>query len=120
MVPATTSFSAIVPNVAGSVSKISFVTKTAVSANDTDYWTFSVLNKTRTKTMVDGTAAANSTKATGGSAMVAYTKRDLTLSGTADDLVVAAGDVLEITITKAASATTMVQCAMRVDEGFSA
>jgi hypothetical protein len=119
-ISATSTFTVIVPDVAGSVAKIAFATKTAIATNDTNYWTFGVVNKgpsgSGTQTVADAAAAANSTKTTGGSAITGYVKRNLTL----DSVSAAAGDVLEITITKAASATTMQQCAVRIDVTFSA
>jgi hypothetical protein len=78
-------FLVIVPNsiAAGSkLTKASFVTKDALAASDTNYVTFGLVNKQTgagTQVLVDDAAAANSTKVTGGSALVAYTKRDLTL-----------------------------------------
>jgi hypothetical protein len=89
----------------GAVSKISWVDKEALAASDTNYVKWHVVNKgaagAGTTVLVDDTAAANSTKATGGSALATYTPRDLTLPvlsiGTERD--VTGGDVLEITIT---------------------
>jgi hypothetical protein len=123
-ISATTSFSVVLPDVAATVSKITFATKTAISTSDTDYWTFGIVNKeaggSGTTKIVDAAAAANSTKATGGSAITGYVKRNLTLSGTPANLVTAAEDVLEVTVTKAASATTMAQCVLRIDLTFTA
>lgn len=123
-ISATTAFNVVLPNVAGVVARISFATKTAISTSDTDYWTFGVVNKgaagSGTTAVVDNTAAANSTKVTGGTAITGYVKRNLTLSGTPANLVTAAEDVLEVTITKASSATTMAQCVLRVDLTFTA
>ena len=103
----STVFCAIVPNTvaAGSkLTKVSFVTKDALAADDTNSVKFGLGNKQTgagTQTLVDITAAANSTKVTGGSALVAYTKRDLTLvtltGGTERD--VTGGHVLELTFT---------------------
>jgi hypothetical protein len=119
---ATASFTVIVPGNAGTISKISLATRTAIATSDTDYWKFKVINKgvegSGTTVVVDDTAAANSTKATGGAAITGYVKRDLTLTRTGADLIFAAGDMLEITITKTGSATTMAQCALRVDSTF--
>lgn len=119
-ISATASWNLIVPNVAGVVTGVRFACATDVTANDTDYWTFGLVNKgpagTGTTKVVDATAAANSTKATGGSAVSDYITRSLTIDAANDD--VAAGDVLELTITKAASATTMAQGALLVEIAF--
>jgi hypothetical protein len=121
-VAATANFSLICPGLAATVAAVRFVTKTAVTADDTNYWTFKLLNKgaagSATTKIVDETVAANSTKATGGSGQTAYVKRVLTLSTTPADLDVAAADVLEFTLSKAASATTMQQCTLQIDFTF--
>lgn len=114
-VSATASFNVIVPNCAGSVARVRFATKTAIAASDVNYFDFGVVNKGPAgggaTAVVDRTAAANSTKATGGSAVTGYVRRDLTLHGTPANLVVAAGDVLEFTVTKTGAPSNMEQCA---------
>jgi hypothetical protein len=121
-IPVTASFSLVVPATAGTLARVSFVTATAVAASDTNYWTIGLVNKgaagSGTTVMVDEADALNSTKVTGGAAMSANIKRSLTLSGTPANLVVAAEDALVLTFTKTASATTMVQCAVRLDFTF--
>jgi hypothetical protein len=70
-----------------------------LAASNTDYITFSITNLGTTGS---GTAAmlaatdANTTKATGGTALTANAVRSLALNGTAANLVVAAGDRLLI------------------------
>lgn len=122
-ISATANFSVLLPAVAGTITAIALATKTAVAADDTDYWTFAAVNKgaagTGTTALLAATDA-NTTKSTGGSAMTAYVARALTLHGTGANLVTAASDVLEVTITKSASATTMQQCVLRVDVQFTA
>jgi hypothetical protein len=97
--------------VAGTIAAAGLIAGTTVAANDTNYWTFGIVNKgaagAGSTVVVDGTAAANSTKATGGSAVTADVGRSFTLTGTSADLVVAAGDVLVLTITKTASASDL-------------
>jgi hypothetical protein len=121
---ATAAFCIVLPNVAGTVAQVSFVTSTTDAADDTDYRTFGIVNKGATGSgstkIVDSTVAANSSKATGGTGTTAYVKRDLTLSTTPADLVVAAGDVLEITFTKVAAATDWAQCSIRIGVTFTA
>lgn len=74
----------------------------ALTANDTNYITFSITNLGQAGA---GTAAmlaatdANTTKATGGTGLAANTVRSLTLNGTAANLVVAAGDRIRIRAT---------------------
>src|SRR5689334_13067446 len=71
----------------------------ALAANDTNYITFSITNLGQ-----DGSGSAamlaatdpNTTKATGGVAIAANTKRTLTLNGTAANLLVTEGDRLLI------------------------
>lgn len=71
----------------------------ALTANDSNYITFSITNLGQAGA---GTAAmlaatdANTTKATGGSALVANARRSLTLNGTANNLIVVAGDRLRL------------------------
>ena len=69
----------------------------ALAASDTNYITFSITNLGQdgagTTAMLAATAA-NTTKTTGGAAIVANTKRALTVHGTAANLVVTAGDRL--------------------------
>jgi len=73
-----------------------------LAANDTNYITFGITNLGQAGA---GTAAmlaatdANTTKATGGTALAANTVRSLTLNGTAANLVVAAGDRIRIRAT---------------------
>lgn len=84
---------------AGKVSSIDFSGVDALATSDTNYITWTVTNLGQAGA---GTAAilaasdANTTKATGGSAIAANTKRTLTLTATAADLVVAAGDRIRI------------------------
>jgi hypothetical protein len=79
----------------------------ALTANDTNYITFSITNLGLTGS---GSAAmlaatdANTTKATGGTGLAANAARTLTLNGTAANLVVAAGDRLRI---RAAATNTL-------------
>ena len=84
---------------AGVLSSAVFSGVDALAANDTNYITFSITNLGQAGA---GSAAmlaatdANTTKATGGTALSANTVRSLTLNGTAANLVVAAGDRIRI------------------------
>lgn len=65
-----------------------------LAANDTNYITFSVTNKSNSDAAMLAASDANTTKATGGSAVTAYTRRGLTLNSTAANLIVDSQDVL--------------------------
>jgi predicted RecA/RadA family phage recombinase len=112
-VAATTSQVAFVAPTAGSLNAAKIVTKNAVAASDTDYWTF-----TLTDLGDDGTGTdkivEKTTKATGGSGLAAYTPLDLgTLSAT--HKVLAAGDVVLFTATQSASATALAEAAIMLE-----
>lgn len=84
---------------AGTIDSIVFSGVDALATSDTNYITFSVTNLGQAgagSTAVLAATDANTTKATGGSALAANTKRTLSLHGTAANLVVAAGDRLRI------------------------
>lgn len=100
-------------NAAGSISALEFCVTTTVATDAANIWTVGVLNKTATLTPADIATAANSNNSTGGAAFTAYTKFALTL-GVAAQLVVAVGDVLEWTFTKASSAANLVGLALRL------
>ncbi len=77
----------------GIINAVRFVAKDALATNDTNNIAFGLLNKTQTLTIVDSANAANTTKATGGSALAAYTARVLTLTA---NIAVTANDVLAL------------------------
>lgn len=84
---------------AGTITAIKFVSASALTKNDTNYISFGVVNKqggAGAVTVVDSTAAANTTKATGGNSLVAYTPLGLTLTA---NITVAANDVLALSAT---------------------
>lgn len=69
----------------------------ALAANDTNYITFTITNNEASGTTAMLAATdANTTKATGGSALAADTKRALTLNATQSNLAVTAGDRIRI------------------------
>jgi hypothetical protein len=113
-VSATGAFTLLVP-FAATLTAVNLVQAAAVSTSDTNYWTFGLVNKTQTLTPVDASAAGNTTKATGGSALAAYTNRQLTLSGTAANLAITAYDVLEFTFTKTSSPTTLTEVFLMIE-----
>ncbi len=87
---------------AGSLSSIEINPLVALTANDTNYITFTVVNLGQAgagSTAMLAVSDANTTKATGGVGLAINTKRSLTVHGTAGNLVVAQGDKLKITAT---------------------
>lgn len=95
--------------VAGTISAAALVVDTTVATDAANIWTIGIINTTATLTPVDIAVAANSNNSTGGSAFTADTVRSLTLNTSAAQLAVAAGDVLELTLTKASSAANLVE-----------
>jgi hypothetical protein len=84
---------------AGVLTAAYFVGEDALAANDTNYVTFTITNKGGDgagSTAMLAASDANTTKATGGTAIAAADSRALTVNGTAANLVVAAGDTLLI------------------------
>jgi predicted RecA/RadA family phage recombinase len=112
-VSATASFVVFVAPVAGSLSQCLLVTKDAIVANDTNYWTVALVDKG-----ADGsesnTIATKHTKATGGTGFGAYDAWDI---GTLDPThkVLAAGDAVVLTLTKSASATAFAEAAVMLE-----
>jgi hypothetical protein len=88
----------IVPE-AGTLESIDFSAVSALTAHDSNYITFSITNLGQAgagNTVMLAATDANTTKATGGTALVANAKRSLTVHGTPANLTVAAGDRLLI------------------------
>ena len=89
----------VIAPAAGTLTSAVFSGTDALATSNTNYITFSITNLGQAGA---GTAAmlaatdANTTKATGGTALSANTVRSLTLNGTAANLVVAAGDRIRI------------------------
>lgn len=110
-VSATGSPSAIIaPSFASKLTRASVIVDTTLAANDTDYWTFTLVNKTSSgagSTAMLAASDANTTKATGGAGFTNYVERQLTLHGTAANLDVAANDGLLFTATKSGSAANL-------------
>jgi hypothetical protein len=74
----------------------------ALTTSDTNYITYTITNLGQAgagSTAMLAATAANTTQATGGTAISAGTKRLLTLNGTAGNLVVASGDRLRVRAT---------------------
>lgn len=112
-VSATTSIVAFVAPTNGALDAAMIVTKDAVTANDTNYWTFTLTDKGAAGAGTDKIVEIT-TKATGGSGLAAYTPLSL---GTLDAThkVLAAGDVVLFTMTKAASATALADASLMLE-----
>jgi hypothetical protein len=111
-VSATTSQIAFVAPCAGVINSVKLVNKNAVTADDTNYWTFTLTDKgTGAGT---GKIVEKSTKSTGGSALAAYVALSL---GTPDTThkIMAIGDVVLFTATKTASATALAEAALLIE-----
>lgn len=95
----------IVCHEAGSLTGIDFSALAALATDETNYltWTLTNLGQAGAGSTVMLSATGNTTKTTGGSAIAANTRRQLAVSGTAANLVVAAGDRLLLRV--AASGT---------------
>jgi hypothetical protein len=99
------------PSFAATLSKLAIAVNTTIAANDTNYWTVAATNKTSSgsgTTAMLAASDANTTKATGGSGITAYIQRALSLTGTSANLDTAAGDIIEVSFTKTASASNLV------------
>jgi hypothetical protein len=86
----------------GRVVSMKFSSLAALATSDTNYITWTVVNLGQAgagSTALLSTADTNTTKATGGSAIVASSSRSLVLSGTATNLDVLEGDVIRIRAT---------------------
>lgn len=70
----------------------------ALTTNDTNYVTFSLANITQASAAMLAATDANTTKATGGTALAANTARSLTLHGTAGNLATTAYDRLRFRV----------------------
>ena len=117
-VPVSGSISAyiIVPK-AGKLASADFAGKDALAAHDTNYITFTLINRGQAgsgSTAMLAATDANTTKATGGSAVAAKGKRALTLHATPANLVVVKGDVLEINVAASATPANTITLAMAI------
>ena len=86
---------------AGKLTRVDLSALAGLATNDTNYLTFTITNLGQAGAgtaamLASSPAGTNTTKATGGAAIAANTKRQLTLTAVAADLVVAAGDRLLI------------------------
>jgi hypothetical protein len=89
----------VIADAAGVLTSARFSGTDALATSDTNYITFSITNLGTSgsgSTVMLAATDANTTKATGGTALTANASRLLTLNGTAANLVVAAGDRLRI------------------------
>lgn len=87
---------------AGTLTAVDFSGVDALTANNTNYITFSITNLGQSGSGTNPLLAAtapNTTQATGGSSIAANTKFALTINGTGSNLIVAKGDRLKVTAT---------------------
>ncbi len=113
-VSASAAFTMIAPR-AGVVASAGFVVDTTVSTDDTNYWSIGIINTSNSSAVVvDIAVATNTNKVTGGTAFTADTLRALTVTSTTADKTVSAGDILEWTFTKAASAANLVELTRQI------
>jgi hypothetical protein len=84
----------VIADAAGVLTSARFSGTDALAASDTNYITFTITNlgTTGSGTATMLAATGNTTQVTGGTALTANALRNLTLNGTASNLVVAAGD----------------------------
>lgn len=120
-IAATASFYFIAPNIAATLAGAHFVNSTAIATSDVDNWAFSLVNLgaggVGTTPML-AAAPANTTRATGGSALAAGVPASLALHGTPANLVTAANDVLQLTITKTGAPAALAAAMARLDFSF--
>lgn len=96
----------------GTISGLRSTVDTTVTTSDATYWTASAVNKGAAGTGTTAILAAsdaNTTKATGGSALTAYVARAWSLHGTPANLAVTKGDVIAVTFTKTGAAADLVE-----------
>ena len=110
----TTTFTVFIAPVAGSLNKCQLVTKNAIAANNTNYWTVTLTDKGAAGTGAD-VIATKTTKEAGGEGFTGYKAWDIgTLSTTHKTL--AAGDVVTLTLTRAtADATAFAEAAVMLE-----
>jgi hypothetical protein len=99
------------PSAAATLTRLAVAVDTTITTSDTNYWTFSAVNKGATgsgSTAVLDASDTNTTKATGGSGITNFVERALSLSGTPANLITAANDLLVLSATKASSAADLV------------
>ena len=112
-VSTTTNFCVFIAPVAGSLNQCLLVTKDAITASDSNYWTITLTNKGAAGTGTDK-IAEKTTKATGGTAFAAYDAWNIgTLSSTYK--VLAAGDVVTLTLTITGTATAFAEAAVMLE-----
>lgn len=94
---------------AGTVASFKITNTNAVSASDSDYYEFNLINKSNDASgaadVLDNTSDANTTKSTGGSAISAFIERNFAIDTANDDLV--AGDVLLLQVTPTGDPTKL-------------
>lgn len=114
----------VIAPVNGKLSQAIFSSLAALAANDTNFVTFSITNLGQAGAGSAAMLAAtdvNTTKSTGGSALAANTRRNLTVSSVAADIRVAVGDRLRIRYAASgtlAGTVTQSQCLLIFEKGL--
>lgn len=107
-VSATTTWNIITPPYAGSLVSAKLIVTTAISRDDTNFWSFTLTNSSNADAdMVITATDVNKTKLTFLN-LLAKTPTDLTVHGTAANLAFTASSGLLFTATKAASGANLV------------
>lgn len=122
-VSATSTIEIVVPAGATTLTGLDFTTNTTVAADDTNFWTEALTNLGLAgsgSTVMLAAADTNTSKATGGNGgYTAGVPTAAVLSATPANLTVAAGQVLKLVMTKAASAPNLVDLTIRATFGGS-
>jgi hypothetical protein len=121
-ISATTSFLVQSPNVACTLTAARFVNSTAVAANNTNYWSFSVVNKGSGagSTNMLNTGAGSTTQATGGISLTAYDTASLPLNASTGATACNPSDCLLITLAATGSPTALTLGELALDFQFTA
>lgn len=118
-ISATTTIRLIAPSFAGKLSRVVWMPDATIAADNTNYWTLTIVNKqngTGSVAMLDP-VDANTTKLTGGSPLTADTPRVFTLHSTPGNLVTAADDGIQIVLTKTAAASNITGGTIKLEFG---
>lgn len=89
----------VVPKHTGRLIGVEISFTDALAAHDSNYATFAIANLNKSSAAMLAATDANTTKATGGTALSAHGKRSLSLHGTLDNLAVSAHDRLRCRVT---------------------
>jgi hypothetical protein len=112
-VTATASHALILPPYAGTLIAAKITVDTTHATHNDNHWSFTLVNKgaagsgTTDMILANGANSTDADSTPAGAAITAFIARSLSLHGTAANLAFAAGDVVALVATKAASATSL-------------